>query len=205
MKNINFKSRGMTLAELIIVIGILGIIMVAIYAFEANIFIYTNQSQAQINNTWQAEAVLKPITKELRGMVPSATGSYPIASAGTSSITFFANVDVDSNIEQVRYYLASSTLYRGQTDPTGSPATYNPANEITKILANGVRASSTLPLFQYYDSSYEGTTSPLAYPLNISSIRLINVNIIIDTDLGRSPTPRTFTSSVTLRNLKNNL
>ncbi|MFA6458828.1 MAG: type II secretion system protein [Candidatus Paceibacterota bacterium] len=198
-------KKGMTLAEMLVVIAVIGIVMVAVFAFEANIFIYTNQSQTQITNTWQAEAVLKPMTKELRSMIPSASGSYAIFSAATSSITFFNNVNNDTAIEKVRYFLSSTTLYRGQIIPTGNPPVYNPANETLKILATGVRASSTLPVFRYFDSSYQGTSSPLSYPLSISSVRLINVTIIIDSDPNRSPIPRTFSSSVSLRNLKNNL
>ena len=198
-------DRGMSLPELIIAIGILGLIMVAVYAFEANIFIYTNESGVQITNTWQAEAVLKPMTLELRTMMPSATGSYPILSVGTSTITFFINADNDASIERVRYFLSSSTLYRGQIDPSGSPPVYIQSNEKLKTLANGVLSSSTLSLFQYYDGSYEGTSSPLTYPLNISSIKLVRINVIIDTDPGRTPALKTFTSSVSLRNLKNNL
>lgn len=192
------------MVEMMVAVAIIGLIMVAVFAIEANLFVYTNQSQTQINNTWQAEAVLKPMTKELRAMIPSASGSYPIYAAGTSSITFFNNINNDTAIEQVRYFLSGATLYRGQIIPTGNPPVYNPANETLKILATGVRASTTLPVFRYYDSSYQGTSSPLVYPLNISSIRLININIIIDSDPNRSPVPRVFSSSVSLRNLKSN-
>lgn len=194
----------MTMVEMMIAVAVIGVIMVAVFAIEANLFIYTNQSQTQINNTWQVEAILKPMTKEIRAMIPSANGSYPIALAGTSSITFFDNVNKDSNIEQIRYFLSGTTLYRGQIVPTGNPPIYNPANETLKILATGVRASTTLPIFRYYDSTYQGTSSPLTYPINISSIRLINITVIIDSDPNRSPVPRIFSSSVSPRNLKNN-
>lgn len=198
-------KKGMSLAELLIVVGIIMIVMIAVFAFQANIFIYTKESQTRINNTWQAEAVLKPMTKELRTMVPSANGTYPILLATSTAVTFYANIDTDADIEQVRYFYSTTTLYRGLTQPSGNPPVYNAANETLKILATGVRASSTLPVFRYYDSTYQGTSSPLAYPLNVSAIRLININIIIDSDPNRSPIPRVFSSSVSLRNLKNNL
>lgn len=193
------------MAEMVIFLAILAVIMIAVYSFEANVFIYTNQSGVQITNTWQAEALLKPMTKELRGMVPSATGSYPIASVATSSIAFFVDVNNDGSIEEVRYFLSNGNLYRGVTVPSGSPLSYNLNNETKKVLANGVVSSSTLPLFRYFDGTYEGTSTPLVYPINISSIRYMDINVIIDSDPNRSPVPRTFTSGVSLRNLKNNL
>ncbi len=203
---LSFYSKGFSLVETIVSIGILMVVMIAVYAFESNVFIYNNQAQNQINNTWQAETILKVIAKELRTMVPSATGSYPIYAATDNSITFFSNVDADSSVEQVRYFFvaASSTLNRGVIDPSGSPLGYT-GGEVRKILADGVRASSTLPFFQYFDSTYEGTTTPIAQPgSNISNIRFIKINLIIDSDPNRSPSPRVFTTGVSLRNLKNN-
>lgn len=209
MKYNHHMSPGFTLVELLVSVGILVVVMVSVYAFEANIFIYNNESQNQINNTWQAEALLKTMAKELRTMVPSGNGSYPISSVSTSSIIFYANVDNDNEVEQVRYILdtkpATTTLFRGVIQPSGSPVVYTQAPAST-TLASGARASSTLPLFQYFDTYYEGTSSPMDMSVRqISDIRLIKINLIIDSDPNRSPVPRTFTTAISLRNLKTNL
>ena len=137
-------------------------------------------------------------------MQPSANGAYPIASASTSTITFFSDVDADSIEDQVRYYIASTTVYKGVIKPTGSPLTYS-GSETTKILATGIRNSSSTPVFEYYDSNYAGTSSPMTYPLTITSIRLIKINLTIDTDVNKAPIWRTFSTQVGLRNLKDNL
>ena len=137
-------------------------------------------------------------------MQQSANGAYPIAAAGTSSITFFSDTDKDGTEEQVRYYLASSTLYRGIVKPSGSPLTYS-GSETRRVLATGLRNSSTTPVFEYFDGSYAGTSTPMTYPLAITSVRLVKVNLTIDTDPNKAPILRTFTTQTVLRNLKDNL
>ncbi len=72
-------------------------------------------------------------------------------------------------------------------------------------MINNVVASSTLPIFQYYPATYDGTGSALSIPVTISSVRLVKITVIIDNDPNRSPVPMIVTSSVTLRNLKDNL
>ncbi|MDE2041100.1 MAG: hypothetical protein KGI59_01800 [Patescibacteria group bacterium] len=200
-------SGGYTLAELLASIAVLTVILVAIYAFEANVFVYNNEIQTQITNAWQAESVLSTMAKEIRTMVPSGNGSYPIASVSSTSITFFSNVDSDTAAEEVKYFYSTSTntLYRGVIQPSGNPPVYT-GSETDNVLVNGVRASSTLPLFQYFDGYYEGTSSPLNVGnLSISSIRLVRINLTVDTDVNRSPLPITYTTSVSIRNLKSNL
>lgn len=198
-------ERGMTIAEIIISIGILMVVMVAVSSFEYNVINYNRSAQVALTNTQEAENILKFMAKELRTMAPSANGSYPIGTAATSSLTFYADVDSDGLQDQVRYYLATTTLYRGTTKPTGSPATYNLANENKYVLATGVRNSSTTPSFEYFSGTYDGTTGAMTYPLTITAIRLVKVNITIDSDPTKSPVPRTFSTQVSLRNLKDNL
>jgi prepilin-type N-terminal cleavage/methylation domain-containing protein len=199
-------NRGFTLVEIVVSVAIFSLVMAGVFTLITNIFHYNNESQNKINNIWQAESLLRTMTKEFRMMVPSGNGSYPILAASTSSITFFANVNGDSSIEQVHYFFSTTTssLYRGIVRPTGLPAVYNQATETKIVLASGIISSSTLPMFQYYGSSYEGVGSPLSFPVVISDIRLININLIIDSDLRQSPTEKIFSTSVSIRNLKSN-
>lgn len=179
--------------------------MVAVAAFEYDVLDYNRQSQESLNNITDAENILKFMIKELRTMSPSASGSYPILNAATSTITFYSDVNGDGVNDQVRYYLASTTLYRGVTIPSGTPPVYNSGNETISIIANDVRNSPSFPVFEYFDGNYDGTTAPLSYPLNLAVIRLVKVNLTLDTTPDRSPLPVTYTAQATLRNLKDNL
>jgi prepilin-type N-terminal cleavage/methylation domain-containing protein len=195
---------GFTLAEVVTAVAILAIIMIAVSTFQYNVLNYNRTAADSLTNAQEAQALIKTMAKELRAMQQSANGSYPIASAGTSTVTFFSDVDADGNEEQVRYYMTGTTIYRGIIKPTGSPLAYTGA-ETTKTLATGMRNSSTTPTFEYFGSTYAGTSSPMTYPLTITNIRLIKVNLTIDTDPNKAPILRTFTTQVVLRNLKDNL
>ena len=197
--------RGFTLPEVISTITIMTIIMIAVAAFEYNVINYNRSSETALTNTMEAQSLMKTVAKELRSMEPGSNGAYPIVNAATNTITFFSDPDGDGVKDQIRYYLNNAILYRGLVKPTGSPPTYNLGNETNKILINGIRNATSTALFEYFPSSYAGTSTPLEYPLVIPLIRLVRVNLTIDSDPSKSPNPRTFTTQASLRNLKDNL
>lgn len=137
-------------------------------------------------------------------MAIANNGSYPLANVATSTMTFYSDTDGDGIREQIRYYVSSSTLKRGSIVPTGSNYTYS-GQESVKVLVSDIKNSSTTPIFQYYDRNYTGTSSALTYPIDISKVRLVKVNLLVDADVNRSPTQKSYTSQVSIRNLKDNL
>jgi type II secretory pathway pseudopilin PulG len=205
MKVSNYKNRGMSLAEIIVVCGILGIILVAIATFQRNVTVNNKTASDSLSAIQDARSILRTMVRELRTASPSNNGSYPLVSAGTSTVTFFSDSNGDGLKEQIRYYLSGSTLKRGQIIPTGSPLVYNSGAETFSTLAYSMRNASSTSLFEYYDTSYTGTSSPLTQPITTTNVRLIKINLTIDSDPNRSPIPRTYTSQVTLRNIKDNL
>lgn len=204
-KHHNFHKQGMTLVEIIATVSILVIVMGAVATFQYNVLDYNRHSQVALTNIQDATNLLKYMSKELRTMSPSANGSYPILSAATSTISFYSDIEGNGTKEQVRYYIAGATLYRGITEPSGSPLTYNLANESESIIATGVRNATSSALFEYFDSPYDGNEQPLTYPLTIYTIRLVRINITIDSDPKRSPVLITYSIQVSLRNLKDNI
>jgi prepilin-type N-terminal cleavage/methylation domain-containing protein len=204
----NIKSlfkNGFTLVEVMVTITIMTLIMVAVSAFQYNVINFNRSAGVSLNNTQEVQSLMKVMARELRSMVPGSNGAYPISVAATSTVSFFADPDGDGLKDQIRYYVATTTLFRGIIKPTGSPLTYVPGNETIKILATGIVNSSTTPMFEYFTSAYAGTSTALTYPLNIPIIRLIKVNLTIDTDKNKSPNVRTYSTQTTLRNLKDNL
>ncbi|MEK7552382.1 MAG: prepilin-type N-terminal cleavage/methylation domain-containing protein [Patescibacteria group bacterium] len=198
------KQNGFTLLELVVVIGILSFVVFMVFRLESDIFVLNGLSQSSLNSHFQGQNVMRTIIPELRKSASSNLGAFPIVSVATSSITFFSDVDDDPIIEQVRYYKQGSTIMKGVINPVGSPLVYNPASEVVSVLATDIANSTSTPIFEYYDTNYDGTSAPLSTPIDLLSIRLIKVTVVIDNNSNKLPAPLTFTSQVTLRNLKDN-
>ncbi len=93
---------------------------------------------------------------------------------------------------------------KGVITPAGNPLVYSPASEKLFTVMSDVKNGST-SIFSYYDNSYAGTSSPLTYPIQIQSVRLVRIDLTLDANQNRAPVTRTFTTQVSVRNLKDNL
>lgn len=204
MKN-SKKNKGLTLVELLIALAVFAIVIIAIGALQTNVFIYKSNISGSYETTQNSQIILKTILKELREITPGANGAYPLIQTGSTSLSFFSDVDNDGLAEQLTYSLIGTTLYRAVIKPSGSPATYSTASQSTTSLITNVINGNSLPSFQYYDTNYTGTSSPMVYPINPSFVRLIRINQQIDIDPNRSPKPIIYTVQASLRNLKSNL
>jgi prepilin-type N-terminal cleavage/methylation domain-containing protein len=201
IKNFN---KAFSLVEMLVAAAIASAIFLAVFNFGASIFSFNSNAQANLSAQTDGRRVLKNIVKELRSSSPSSLGSYSLTLASSTGITFFVNLDNDIYKEQVRYFLQGRELKRGVIKPSGSPLSYNPANEQLSTVIGDLSNGAT-PIFDYFDSNYAGTSTPMAQPVQITKVRLIRVTLIIDRDTNRSPSPIMVTSQVFLRNLKDNL
>ncbi len=198
-------SKGMSLVETCVALGVFAVVFVAVAAFQSNIFIHQRTVAGSLQTVQDAQIILKTMLAELRSAAPAVNGIYTIAYAGTSSLAFFTDPKNTGATQKITYSLVGHTLYRAVISPSGSPLWYNPATQATTSLITDVHNSTSTPMFQYYDQYYTGTSSPLTQPVNVSSIHLISISLTLDTDPNRSPTPRIYTTQVSLRNLKTNL
>jgi len=195
-KNNHKKSRGFTIIEMIVVIFIIGLISLAAATFQNDIFSLNKIVSDSISAQDEMRKVFKMITAEIRSASSSNSGAYPISDLSQNSFIFYSDIDGDGLKERIRYFLSAGALKKGILKPSGSPLTYNPANETLSDVVYDVANGSTA-VFNYYDKDYDGTTAPLADPINVISVRLIKITIVIDN--------MTFTTQVSMRNLKDNL
>lgn len=190
---------GFTLIEMLMVIAITAIVGLAIsnmilFTYRTNAYLY--QQSAATDN---ARRGLDPALQNLREATYAADGSYPLAAAATSSVTFFSDVDVDGSVEKIRYYLSGTTFYRGITNPAGSPPSYAGQPEATSTIAYYVKNfSANASVFRYYDS----TGTELAAPVDVADVRSISISVMVDVDPNRTPTTYSLTGSATFRNLR---
>ncbi len=203
-KAVRGLQKGMSIAELIIVIGITSLLIVAMGSFQRDILYFAGFIEKGLSGTQDARAILRTMTREARAALPSSIGAYPIFEAGNQSFTFYSDIDNDGLQERVRYFLSGTDLRKGVIKPSGNPLQYNPASETFSTLARDVRNGGQ-NLFDYYDANYDGTTAALTQPVSVSVVRLVKVTVIIDADINRAPSPKTFMTQVSFRNLKDNL
>lgn len=198
------RSRGVTLIELMVVIVIIVIVMVAVGAFQRNVFTLNRVFYSTMASQSEARRVFKDISSEVRSIsAVSEAGSYSLETAEADEFAFFRDADGDGLAERIRYFRDGDTLKKGIIVPSGDPAEYNLVDEEISTVIHDV-TNDTQPLFEYYDSSYSGSATPLPQPLDISEPRLIKITVKIGGEES-SAAPLTLTTQITMRNLKDNL
>lgn len=189
------RIKGFSLIEFLTVVFIVSVVSVAIGIFSKDIFSLSRILGTDLSTQQEMRVALKRVSAELRSTSQSSIGSYSIAEASSTSLTFYSDIDDDGIKERLRYFLQNSVLKRGVLVPTGNPLVYNPANETVTDSVLGVNAAT--PIFSYYDTNYDGQSAPLAQPVTTTEVRLIKISITAGNV--------TVTTQVSLRNLKDNL
>ncbi len=201
-KEILGKVLGFTLIEIIFGVSIFILIFMALAFFSRNTWIYTSFFSAGLNEVDAGRQITRTMVTEIRKASNANTGAYVINLATSSAFTFYSDINNDGLKEKVRYFFSNNSLKKGVTQPTGNPLIYNSSNEkITTFISNVTNSS----IFNYYDTNYDGTTTSLPFPVAIPSIRLVKITITEDKDPNRPPKAFTFSTQVSIRNLKDNL
>lgn len=197
-------NKGFTLVEILVTMAIFSLILSAIGLFARDIFYYDNIFSGGLTSYDDAKKILQPVASEIRSASQSSLGSYSIEQANNTSFVFFTDNNNDGLKERIRYFSSNGILKKGVITPSGSPLQYLSGSEIIKDIVPNLRNGAT-PIFTYYDTNYNGSTSPLSTPVPVLNIRLVKITLIIDTDPNRPPAPMTVTTEVSIRNLKDNL
>ena len=196
--NVCYSKRGFTLIEMMVVIAVTVLVMGAlsmliVYFYKTNAFTLQQSIASE-----QGRRGVEDAMRYLREASYGSDGSYPIGSAGTSTIIFYANVNSSPEIERVTYELVGGTLYRAVAEPAGSPPTYAGAVSATSTIATSVVNGTSTPVFTFYDAN----GAELAPPINVSKIASVETTLQIDVNVNRAPVTYTISAGATLRNLK---
>ncbi len=205
MKTRISRQRGYTVIEVLVVMGVAVIIGAGVLMLLQDMFRFNRNASSSLTVNGEARRALKTMVAEIRTTSPSSLGAYALTQTATSSFTFYSNVDTDTYKERIRYFIQNGILKRGVIKPSGNPLTYSAGSETVTELVHSVVNSSTTPIFSYYDASYAGTTTPLVAPFNISLVRLIKIQLLVDTDESSATSTNFYTTQVSFRNLKDKL
>jgi len=197
------KYPGFTLIELLIAIAISTAALGFVTYFAVDLSSFGVDLGNRLETERELEMTLRSILTELRSMGPADNGAYDIATASPNTITFFTDVDGDGKFEQVRYFLVGTTLKKGVTPSTGTPATYSTGNEVVSDVVHYIVPGPAL--FTYYGTGDPSAIASLSSPVNISLVRLIKVRGTTDKDTTLPPLPVTLSITATMRNLRGDI
>ena len=196
--------EGFSLIEVILFAAIGGAILFVVANMTRNVSQIEDFVNQKLKSRGDLEQTFQILVTDIRSAGASSGGAYPIESASTSSLVFYSDVDQDGIMEKVRYALATSTIRRGLVEPTGNPLVYASSSEVLTNIIENVIVSTSTNLFDYFDSTYYGSSSAMISPINISIIRVVKISVFVDTNPGKSPKPTLFSDTITIRNLRSN-
>ncbi|MBI3115571.1 MAG: hypothetical protein HYZ09_03745 [Candidatus Kerfeldbacteria bacterium] len=197
------RPRGILLIELIIAMGVaslIGGIILGLNIDQLRLYRFA-QERSEIENS--TRLAIGRVIRIIRDAAPSNTGAFPILTADAQTLTLFANIDADADVERVRFFLNGTLLQRGVIQPVGDPAVYLTANEVVSTVTTNVR-NGAAPVFEYFEETYLGSGSPLTQPVDENDVRLVRMTLTVDVDPASEPVASTLSTLTQLRNLKEN-
>ncbi|MFZ2707330.1 MAG: type II secretion system protein [Minisyncoccia bacterium] len=193
-----WRVRGMTLIEMLVSITLFVFAMVSVVASVRSFYRTNTYAVEQSSAVTSAQRGVESMVKAFREAAYSSNGAYPIVAIGANEVTFYADIDTDPYVEKVRYFVQGTSLLRELTDPSGDPLVYG-ASQVTSLVSDTVRnIEQNIVMFRYYDSS----GVQIANFTEISKVRFIEMNIVVNVDPNRLPNQLILRSTAALRNLK---
>lgn len=191
-------QRAFTLIETVVVVGILsvvglGLLTMIAYFYRSNAYVLE-----QVSALDSAQRGVERSFTALREASYGEDGSYPVASAATSSVVFYSDIDGDTPVEKVRLYISGTTLYQGVTNASGNPPSYSGQPESTYTLATWVKNATSTPAFRYFDSAGLELTGTV----DLVSVASVRTRLDVDLNPLRAPNILILEESATLRNLR---
>ncbi len=191
------RACGFTLIETLVWIAVL--VSATLATGSTLLYFYRTNAYAmeQASAVTSAQRGLENMMRTIREGAYSSQGAFPVVSIAAHDFVFYADVDDDTLIERVHYYLSGTNLVRGIVDATGNPPDYTTA-EVASTLTEYVRNTTQgITTFRYYD---ELGTEITNYT-NWTSVRFVTVTLGVNINLVTLPNQFTLASSAAIRNL----
>lgn len=187
-------------------IGIFALAMALLISFVIYVYRAYGYNFEQVAAINEARKGIETMVKEIREARYADDGSYPLEEAGNFQFIFYSDIDKDSNIERVRYFLDGTNFKKGVVEPSGDPLQYVLSSEVVDVLSAYVR-NGTTPVFTYYNGDWpiDTVNNPLPTLTRLTETKLMHVYLKINVDPNRPPENFELESDIQIRNLKTNL
>ncbi len=197
------SQQGFTLLEVVIALGITILAVSLMTNLGLDLSNFGSFFGDFLGSQHEIQSSFQVMSAEFKSTRSSSAGSFSIAVASPTSLIFYSEVDGDNLTERVRYFVDGNILKRGVLKPSGLPLIYDSANEKVSEMIRDLTASSSVP-FSYYDKDFTGSENALSYPLDLSAIRVVRVQVSVDKNPKAEPGPISMEVYLTGRNLINN-
>jgi len=190
-------SRGLTMIETVIWIAVfiaamLAIVTTLMYFYRTNAY-----AIEQASATASAQRGLEQAVRTIREGAYSSQGAFPIVSIAANDFVLYADIDNDSQIERVHYYISGTNLMRGVIEATGNPPDYTGAETVTTVAEYVRNIAQGISTFKYYDE----LGSEITNYTNWSAVRFVKVSLAVNVNVATLPNQLTIDSSAAIRNL----
>lgn len=199
LKRSSVAQKGMTLVEVVMMTALFTILSFVVLNSIATFYRYNAYTIAQSYQVSHARRGVERLVQDMREMIYADDGSYPLVTMGSTSVSFYSDVDRDDSVEFVTYDLNGSTFTKNIYEATGTPPIYSTSTPNQSItLSEYVQNNNqNTPVFTYYmNSGAEATASS-----TVTDVGYIGVNLIVNIDPVRDPGEFSLRSSASLRNI----
>ncbi len=184
---------------MLVVIGIFTMSMITATASIVYFYRSNNYTVEQATAITSGRRGIEYFVRDVREATYAENGAYPIVDMSTSTMTFYSDVDGQSDVEQVRYFLDQGFLKKGIAKATGTPLGYASSTESIELISDYVRnLEKGVNVFTYKNAS--GT--PIAIATSTQSLRTVDITLIVNVNPNRLPEEFTLRGTASLRNLK---
>ena len=191
-------DRGFTLLETLVWITVFLYVMIAIMSSVMSFYRTNSYAVEQSSAVTSGQKGVEEMIRVIREAAYASDGAYPIIALDPNQISFYADIDSDPFIEEVRYFIQTGSLMRGVVEPTGDPAAYT-GSETVSIVSDNIRnVEKGVSMFQFYDK--DGVL--MADLTKVVDVRFVEATLIVNVNPNRLPNQFTLRSTAALRNLK---
>jgi len=171
-------EHGLTVAELSVVLGLMVILVAAVFMIMQATSRMADSSSARSIASDEVRIASGHVVSELRQAQELEDGLGAFGAAEARRVVFFADIDHDGSPERVTYYVDGRAIKRTIAEPVSTPvgpATGWLADSAPETLLRNLDPAFTGAVFNYYSG---GSSSTTLTGSSIPSIAMVRIHIV---------------------------